>query len=303
MLKIFAPRRIIKFTGAAVLSYWLLYLPINGIYAHFIREPYNLKSRYGEKSWAIVTGGSDGIGKGFANQLAKQGFNIYLVSRTEEKLKLFSEELTNNHKVEVKYRAKDFTKSHEAEFFDDIFEDTKDLDVSILVNNVGMAFKKQFPEADIRDIKDTIAVNTFPQALMTREYLERMRKRDKKSAIINLSSFYGSKPIAPSPLYSATKAFNDFLSRSLSYEFNEKVDIISLRPCFVSSAMNNFKPVGGFTISPDECAEETLKKLGYDSWTFGHWKHSLVANLALLVPDSIFQNKMIEGYRKRNSQK
>lgn len=43
----------------------------------------NLKQRYGENSWVMVTGASDGIGKGFCEEFAKLGFNIVLVARNQ----------------------------------------------------------------------------------------------------------------------------------------------------------------------------------------------------------------------------
>lgn len=43
-------------------------------------------ARYGKGSWALVTGASDGIGAEYCMQLAKEGFNICLVSRTRSKL-------------------------------------------------------------------------------------------------------------------------------------------------------------------------------------------------------------------------
>lgn len=46
----------------------------------------NLKKKYGE-GWAIVTGATDGIGFGFCQELAAQGYNICLISRSSEKLK------------------------------------------------------------------------------------------------------------------------------------------------------------------------------------------------------------------------
>lgn len=43
-------------------------------------------ARYGEDSWAVVTGATDGIGKASAIYLAKEGFNVVLISRTLSKL-------------------------------------------------------------------------------------------------------------------------------------------------------------------------------------------------------------------------
>lgn len=42
--------------------------------------------RYGQDSWAVITGATDGIGKAAALHLARQGFNIVLISRSIEKL-------------------------------------------------------------------------------------------------------------------------------------------------------------------------------------------------------------------------
>jgi 17beta-estradiol 17-dehydrogenase / very-long-chain 3-oxoacyl-CoA reductase len=54
----------------------------------FTRKPLDLLERYGGKgTWAAVTGASDGIGAEFCKHLARLGFNIVLISRTESKLK------------------------------------------------------------------------------------------------------------------------------------------------------------------------------------------------------------------------
>jgi len=51
-----------------------------------LSEP-DLLSKYGKGSWAVVTGASDGMGADYCRQLARQGLNIALVSRTESKMK------------------------------------------------------------------------------------------------------------------------------------------------------------------------------------------------------------------------
>jgi len=47
----------------------------------------------GSDSWAVITGGSDGIGLAMAHNLAKQGFNICIVARNEPKMKNACEEV------------------------------------------------------------------------------------------------------------------------------------------------------------------------------------------------------------------
>ena len=68
------------------------------VYKIFIRRRLDLKLRYGKNTWAFVTGATDGIGKGFAEALAREGFNIILVSRTQEKLQKFESELKQINK-------------------------------------------------------------------------------------------------------------------------------------------------------------------------------------------------------------
>jgi short-subunit dehydrogenase len=63
---------------------------------------------------------------------------------------------------------------------------------------------------------------------MTKKLLGGMLKRPKRSAIINLSSVTER---IPTSIYTASKSFDDFFSRSLSYETEDKIDVISIRPC------------------------------------------------------------------------
>lgn len=54
---------------------------------------FNMRERYGADSWAVVTGASDGIGKAFCYELAKEGFNVALISRTESKMDAICKDL------------------------------------------------------------------------------------------------------------------------------------------------------------------------------------------------------------------
>lgn len=54
---------------------------LSTLYRRLIRRRRNLLKRYGNNTWALITGSSDGIGKGIAISLAKQGFNLILSAR------------------------------------------------------------------------------------------------------------------------------------------------------------------------------------------------------------------------------
>jgi 17beta-estradiol 17-dehydrogenase / very-long-chain 3-oxoacyl-CoA reductase len=61
-----------------------------------------------ESSWAIVTGGSEGIGYAIAEELAGLGYNICLISRNLAKLEQAASSITKLHDVKVKTISHDF---------------------------------------------------------------------------------------------------------------------------------------------------------------------------------------------------
>ena len=80
-----------------------LWTAVSGFTKYFLLPRKDLFSRYG-KGWAIVTGATDGIGKQYAFELAKENFHIILVGRNEAKLNDVAKEL------QVTYNGMVFTK-------------------------------------------------------------------------------------------------------------------------------------------------------------------------------------------------
>ena len=81
------------------------------VYARNSREPSKLRDRYGDDSYALITGSTDGLGKSYAKELARRGLNIVLVARNEEKLISVKQEIENQFGVSVKYIQYDFLNS------------------------------------------------------------------------------------------------------------------------------------------------------------------------------------------------
>jgi len=116
----------------------------------------NLLARYGG-GWALVTGASDGIGKAYCQELARSGFSIILMARSKDKLDEVAAEISQQYKVQTKVIVYDFSKlgtQDSAEELKNLLEsETKDMDISILVNNVGCA---KFASLDTHSVWDSM---------------------------------------------------------------------------------------------------------------------------------------------------
>ena len=118
-------------------------------------------------------------------------------------------------------------------------------------------------EISDKDLLKEININCVPMALMSNYMVPNMLKREKRSAIINVSSFAAENPVPYATTYSATKAYNDAFSKAISLEYSDKIDILSLRPLYVESNMTSHQD-SAIMITRKECASATIKYLGID---------------------------------------
>ena len=81
---------------------------IGAIAKYFLVPRRNLKARYGEGSWALITGSSDGIGKQYCYELAREGFNIILMGRDKQKTEGVAKEVAEQTGVQTKAVIYDF---------------------------------------------------------------------------------------------------------------------------------------------------------------------------------------------------
>ncbi|XP_078413114.1 17-beta-hydroxysteroid dehydrogenase type 3 [Cetorhinus maximus] len=209
--------------------------------------------------WAVITGGTDGIGKAYAHEFAKRGLNIVLISRTKEKLTEVADEIGQVTGRKVKTIQVNFIRR---DIYEHIKENLRGLEIGVLVNNVGMLHTPnpcRFLEINDIDktINDMIAVNMVSVAKMTQLVLPQMKER-QKGLILNISSGAANAPCPLYCLYSSTKVFMERFSGGCQAEYGSKGIIIQcLMPYAVASKMSRVKP-GIFARSAEDYVRSSL---------------------------------------------
>lgn len=199
--------KVLRFVGALTLLI-AIYRGLLSIYRRLIRKPKKPTS-YGK--WAIVTGSTSGIGKEYADYLAKKGMSILIISRSKDKLIEQCAELAA-YKVGTSYLAYDFTDVGPAReaFYEALDKELARLDkdggIGLLVNNVGTTnqYPQSLMELTEKDCNDMLNCNMHSTVFMTRAVMKYMTPRNK-GAVVNVSSGSGLVCAPYIAIYSATK--------------------------------------------------------------------------------------------------
>jgi short-subunit dehydrogenase len=134
-----------------------------------------------EKSYALITGASSGIGLEIANNLASKGFNLILTARREERLSTIAKEIIKKFDVKVDYIPCDLSDINTPkQIFN--FCNARDYRVEILINNAGYAIKTPFHETPMEDEEDFIRVLGTSVIALTKIFLpinDRKAKMEK----------------------------------------------------------------------------------------------------------------------------
>jgi 17beta-estradiol 17-dehydrogenase / very-long-chain 3-oxoacyl-CoA reductase len=220
---------------------------------------------YGPKgSWVVITGASDGIGKEFAIQLGRKGYNLVLVSRTQSKLDTLVKDLKEaNPSIETKILAMDFSANKDADF-EKLKALVAPLDVSILVNNVGQSHSipVTFLETEKSEMDSIITINCIGTLRVTQIVAPGMVSR-KHGLILTMASFGG---IFPTPLlatYSGSKAFLQQWGTALAAELAPSgVKVVTIQSHLVTSAMSKIRRASVMVPTPKAFVRATLGKIG-----------------------------------------
>lgn len=179
--------------------------------------------RYGP--WAVVAGGSEGVGRAFATQLADAGFNVLLVARKPEPLEETAA-LCRERGVDVRTLSVDLTT---AESVEQVAAAVADVEVGLLVYNAGAnTHSEDFLDGDLGEFRKVVDLNiTTPLALV--QLLGRPMRDRGRGGIVLLGSRASSVGSVKHSVYGGVKAFGQIFAESLWIELRDSgVDVLQL---------------------------------------------------------------------------
>jgi len=233
----------------------------------------------------LITGASGGIGKEFAQIFAEKGNNLFLVARSEEKLKQIAMGFEKEHSIKVSIFPMDLSKPNSAL---KLYEKVKEMGVTIdiLINNAGFGDYGQFVDSDFEKTTDMINLNVTTLTELTSLFLKEMKVRNI-GKILNVASTAAFQPVQNFAVYAATKSYVLSFTEALHYELkktNISVSVLCPGPTSTSFEKSaNMDGSGSKLFKGSVMKADVVAKTGYKG---------LMRNKMTIIPG--FKNRVLQ---------
>ncbi|XP_046659744.1 LOW QUALITY PROTEIN: sepiapterin reductase-like [Homalodisca vitripennis] len=199
---------------------------------------------WGQRSFCLVTGASQGIGQSFAVEFAHRfaaGSHIVLLARSQDGLNQTKELIqASNPNVTVQVHSVDLSQADTAVFKTILQSDEikdKDFDLAMLVHNAGSIGKVDQLASDIDDPQEWnryMSLNLYHVTALTAEFLRKFTSGHR--CIINVTSLCAVKPFRSMGYYCVGKAAREMYFKVLAEE-NSDLDVLNYSPGPVDTEM------------------------------------------------------------------
>jgi short-subunit dehydrogenase len=202
-----------------------------------------------DKPYALIAGGSKGIGYALAEALARRQYNLILIARHMDSLLAAKNKLESTYQIHVEILANDLSREEAATEIAQWCKD-KNIPLKILCNVAGFGGSRDYLSTlPLDSLRYMVRLNVESCMALTLTLLPLLEK-NAPSYILNVASMAGFSPIPIKNMYSATKSAVIFFSYSLRYQLKDKnISVSCLAP--------------GPVYTKPEIVKETKKQLGW----------------------------------------
>ena len=213
--------------------------------------------------WAVIAGGSEGVGESFARKLAEAGLNLIIIARKTSALEQTAATLRKSAGVEVRTIGADLLQPGTVER---IIEETRDLEVGLLAFVAAAAGEmRPFIERSLEDVMIPVQMSVIVQTALIHHYAPQMAKR-RRGGIIVVSSMAGNAGTVKLSSYGGAKAYTQVLAEALWAELKPYgVDVLCLvlgSTATPGRARSSSKGSGMPVLTADEVVQHGLDMLG-----------------------------------------
>jgi short-subunit dehydrogenase len=171
------------------------------------------------KGTALITGASSGIGAVYADRLARQGYDLILVARSQGKLNALANHLSDETGRTVEVVAADLTNKADSLRVEQILHN--DARITLLVNNAGVGAVMPLLGSPVDDMEAMVNLNVTALMRLAYAAVPGFVARGA-GTVINIASIVAIAPETLNGVYGATKAFVLALSQSMLHELADK---------------------------------------------------------------------------------
>lgn len=200
------------------------------------------------KPYALIAGGSKGIGYAIADALARRDYNLVLIARHADTLLAAKSRLESKYPIHVETLAYDLSKEESATAIAQWCTE-KNIRLKMLCNVAGLGGAEDYLNLSLDSLRYMVRLNVESCMALSLTLLPLLEK-NAPSYIMNVASMAGFAPIPEKNLYSATKSAVIFFSYSLRYQLKSKhISVSCLNP--------------GPVFTKPSIVKETKQKLGW----------------------------------------
>jgi uncharacterized protein len=261
------------------------------------------------QKFALITGGSQGLGKCIAQQFAQRGIPVLLVALPTPELIETQELIKKTYEVETASFGIDLTDLDAAE---KVFQWCKqnNFEVQYLVNNAGFGYTGSFNDFNIVFFEKMILLNNLVMTKLVHLFLPTL-KNHSESYILNIASMAALYDMPFKAVYSASKKFVYVFSRTMREELRgTSVSVSVICPSGVATnpaILESIKKIGFwasfFSSSPEQIAEISVKAMfakkafvvpRFTSKLYASLRHILPYNLKIWMIGRFLRKKVLQ---------
>lgn len=159
-----------------------------------------------QKKYALITGGSSGIGLAIAHELAKRGHSLLLVALDDHHLTTAQQQLSSKYAVDVQHLGVDLSQDRGPEQVSNWVMDNN-FAVNILINNAGFGRNGLLESKDWSEYNTMIQLNNRAMVQLTYHLVSMLKQSPGEAYIMNMSSMEVPLIMPYKAVYAATKHF------------------------------------------------------------------------------------------------